>query len=136
MKIKLSFDSLDEFVVFILSASSIKFDLMFQQMNTDLPIKEFLANVNMIQIEDIAYSVISADSLETKLNIECSVVNYMLNKPQIENDSVFIKFNSEHETIYGSQNVREYFNESLPDTFLLRTGWRTEYEEFVFCKKV
>ncbi len=134
MKIKLSFDSQDEFAVFILSVSSINFDLMFQRMNTDLPVKEFLANVNMIQIEDVTYSVKSDNSLESKLDIDCSVISYMLNTEQIENDSVFIKINSEHEVITGSQKVREYFNENLPDTFLLRIGWRTDYTEFVFCK--
>ncbi len=136
MKIKLSFDSLDEFAVFILSASSINFDLMFQRMNTDLPVKEFLANVNIIQVEDVTYSVKSNNSLESKLDVDCSVINYMLNKAQIENGSVLVSFSNEDETIVGSQKVREYFNKNLPDTFLLRVGWRTEYTEFTFCKKV
>lgn len=133
MKIQLFFDSVDEFAVFVLSASSIRFDLMFQRIKTDFPRKDFLNSVDMIKIDNTSYSVKPHRYTEPQ-NIDYSIINYMLNDTQIEYDSVFIKFNDDRDAIIGSQNIRKYINNNLPDVFLLRVGWRTDYDEFLFIK--
>lgn len=132
MKVKLSFDSKDEFAEFILSASSIRFESKFQQMKKGGCLHrfpDFLELVCEIEVEEVRYSVAKASfGQEAKYKI----FNYMLNIEQIKYDAVHF-VNDRGENREGSQNTQGLLMR-LPESFVLRIGWVTDYEEFVFKK--
>ena len=136
MKIKLLFDTTDEFAVFILSASSIKFDLEFKRTKTDLPRLDFIHSLSEVEVAGVTYSVEYLENREPKpKDVKFMIRNYMLNDVQIENDFVYIETDGQKETIDGSQKVREHLNKKLPNCFLLSVGWRTDWSDYVFRNK-
>ena len=129
MKINLFFDSKNEFAEFILSASSIHFGSKFQEMKDRNFHLEFLELVYEVGVERTRYSVVRASFGQ---KAEYTIINYMLNDVQIENDSVYFT-NDRGGGGNGSQDVRNLLA-GLPESFVLRVGWRTDYEEFIFSK--
>ncbi len=130
MKIKLFFDSVDEFAVFILSASSMKLDLEYKRLKTDSPQPAFLYMVSEVHVNGVTYSVEHVGNKEPE--VAYKIVNFMLNDKQIENDAVYITGLAED--IDGSEKVQEYILKGLPESFLLTEGWQTDYENYLFSK--
>jgi len=134
MKVKLFFDSRDEFVEFVLSASSIHFGSEFQvikKRKNRFDGFDFLELVPEVEVEKVRYSVARASSDQ---KAEYTIINYMLNDVQIKNDLVFFTTNRRGREGAGSQDIMNLFTK-LPESFILRVGWRTDYEEFIFRKQ-
>ncbi|MBL7045347.1 MAG: hypothetical protein ISR98_01995 [Parcubacteria group bacterium] len=130
MKIKLFFDSVEEFAVFILSASSMKLDLEYKRLKTNYPQLGFLHMISEVHVNGTAYSVEHIGNKEPA--VAYKIVNFMLNDVQIKNDAVYITGLAED--IDGSEKVHEHILKGLPESFLLIEGWRTDHTNYLFRK--
>jgi|GEM_PF-6321656 len=135
MKIELHFDSAKEFSLFICSAAALDFKTI-PQMGVDLSrclstetYWPFLDHVSSVHVLNVTYMV-QANSARFESE-DCKVINYMINDVQMKNDTIEIRG---VENLHGSERVREYI-ETLPRSFGLRAGWRTEYLNYIFQKK-
>lgn len=144
MKITIAFESFEELAQFVLSASLLDFKSgslshgkiwRFQKNEMLLPTSSFwplLSHVCEVGVGDITYTVKEITESE---NVDFKIFNYMLNDTQTENDSISIVFPTDgKQHLHGSQHVREFI-EKCPDSFLLRVGWRTDYQDYIFRKK-
>lgn len=137
MNINLSFESTEEFGLFICSTAALDLRLLDQpavNLGRFLPHKAywpFMERVHEVCVVDVIYEV-TLDNAESQ-SVDCRVVNYMVNDVQAKADNIWI-LTADGREIKGSVSVREYI-ETLPDNFGLRAGWRTDYFSLVFRRK-
>jgi hypothetical protein len=131
MKIKLFFDTVQDFADFILASASIELRSVPGTVFERIDNPTFLGCVIEIQVSTVTYTLSKCEmhNLERPM-----VVNYMCNAVQRAADHVFI-LNLMGQIPKGSQAIREFFEKQLPEKFELRTGWRTDFEEFVFTRR-
>ena len=139
MKIELLFESLEEFAGFVVSASFLEFDT---GRTTESQLKKsrrllsteaywpLLSHVYRVRVGDIVYSV-NEDSGEAQC-VDCEISNYIVNDVQIGNDTIWMR-TDDGGKVYGAGRVFEQIKK-LPYSFLLRVGWRTDYQSYVFRK--
>lgn len=122
MKISFHCDSVKEFVQLILDFASI--DMRVESRSCSF-------NVAEVRVGAVVYSI--TEGQPPYLNLPM-VVNYMLNKIQRENDSIFLR-TADGSSLCGSQEVCSFFNNELPERFVLRVGWRTDYQDLLFSRE-
>lgn len=141
MKFSLHFDSVSEFVQFIISVSSIRIEYPYKKLHSP-PYRYTSANDIWFALRSVVvredeetesryYKV--REIADTQPPDIFEISNFMCNETQIGNEYIFVAFDGQ--VVQGIRNVTELLEQKFPRQFLLKVGWRTDHITLQFKAK-